>query len=245
VQAKRKPLNHNPCTFDKSRRTSTFVNLGSNRVMLEDRPVSGFHRVTLTGIGQVFITQGEKESLTIEASERLMPYIRAQVEDGTLTLGLAPEARTRHVRPPECKYVLTVRTLTGLCLAGMGELHATALETERLEIRLDGAGDIWVGSLDTQELIVRLDGVGNVALAGHAARQRIAIGGSGTYRAGALCSGTTWLEIDGSGDATLWVQEILHVRIPGGASVKYYGSPQVIQTITGVGKLTPLSRPRH
>lgn len=242
MQARRKALNHNPRGFGQGRLCG---HVGSGHVSIEDRPVSGVHRVALTGVGQVFITQGEDESLTIEASDRLIPYIRAQVRDGTLILGLAPEAHTRRIRPAECKYVLTVKTLTALCLAGIGDIQVATLDTERLEIRLSGAGDVRVGSLDAKELVVWLDGIGNVDLAGQVARQRVAIGGSGTYRAGALRSGAASVEIDGSGDATLWAEETLHVRIPGGANVKYYGAPEVIQTITGVGKLTPLPQPRR
>jgi hypothetical protein len=243
VQAKRYVLNHNPRAFGKGTRTDACGHLGSGHVSLEDRPVSGFHRVTLTGVGQAFITQGEAESLTVEAGERLIPYIRAQVRDGTLTLGLEGEAQTRHVRPSEINYVVTVKTLTTLWLSGIGDIYVAALDTERLEIRLGGAGDVRIGSLDAKELVVWLDGVGNVELAGQVAKQRVAIGGSGTYRAGTLRSRAASLEIDGSGDATLWTEETLHVRIPGGGSVKYYGAPEVIQTITGVGKLTSLARP--
>ena len=245
MQPKRCVLNHNPRVFGKGSWTAACRHLDSGHVSLEDRPVSGFHRVTLTSVGQVFIIQGEDESLTVEASDNLIPFIESQVTDGTLTLGLAHETKARHVRPSECKYVLTVKTLTGLCLSGMGDIHVAALDTDRLEIRLGGAGNVWVGSLDAKELVVWLDGVGNVELAGQVAEQRVAIGGSGTYRAGALRSRATSLRIDGSGDATLWAERTLCVRIPGGGSVKYYGAPEVIETITGVGKLTPLARPRR
>ena len=245
MQAKQYVLNHNPRAFGKGSRTDACGHLGSGHVSLEDRPVSGIHRVTLTGVGQVFITQGEDESLTVEASERLIPYVRAQVNDGTLTLGLAPgsEARTRRIRPPECKYVLTVQTLTGLCLSGIGDIHVVTLDTDRLEVRLSGAGDVQVGSLDAKELVVWLDGIGNVSLAGQVTKQRVAIGGSGTYRADALRSEAASLEIDGSGDATLWAEKTLHVRISGGGSVKYHGTPEIAETIAGVGRLTPLARP--
>ena len=40
---------------------------GSVDVVTEDRGVSDFDRVSLTGAGKVIVTQGEKESLTVEA----------------------------------------------------------------------------------------------------------------------------------------------------------------------------------
>ncbi len=48
---------------------------GSGDVITESRDVSGFDSVSLTGIGRVIITQGDKESLTIEADDNLLEYI--------------------------------------------------------------------------------------------------------------------------------------------------------------------------
>ena len=48
------------------------------------REVGDFDEVVLSGIGELTITQGEKESLTIEAHERLLPKITTEVRDDTL-----------------------------------------------------------------------------------------------------------------------------------------------------------------
>ena len=45
---------------------------GSGNVVTENRPVSGFDGVSHTGIGRVIITQGEEESLTIEADDNIL-----------------------------------------------------------------------------------------------------------------------------------------------------------------------------
>ena len=42
--------------------------------LTETRDVSDFSRVDLTGVGQVFITQGAEESLTIETDDNFMSY---------------------------------------------------------------------------------------------------------------------------------------------------------------------------
>ena len=60
---------------------------GSGKVITEERDVSGFDRVHLTGSGVAEIIQGETESLVIEAEDNIMSSIESKVENGTLTLG--------------------------------------------------------------------------------------------------------------------------------------------------------------
>src|SRR5258705_10697028 len=59
---------------------------GSGNVTRVDRPVSGFAAVALEGSGEVVITQGASEGLTIEAEDNLLPLITSEVKDGVLRL---------------------------------------------------------------------------------------------------------------------------------------------------------------
>ena len=64
---------------------------GSGNVVTEERDVSGFDRVALSGFGEVIITQGDKESLTVETDDNLMRYIETKVRGGTLELGFTDD----------------------------------------------------------------------------------------------------------------------------------------------------------
>ena len=52
----------------------------------ETRPVSGFNKLVLKGVGSVILTQGAQESLVIEADPDIRSRIRSEVRDGTLTI---------------------------------------------------------------------------------------------------------------------------------------------------------------
>ncbi|OGO16907.1 MAG: hypothetical protein A2Z14_01960 [Chloroflexi bacterium RBG_16_48_8] len=52
---------------------------GSRNIITEARDVGGFNRIELEGMGKVILTQGEEESLTIEADDNLMEYITTEV----------------------------------------------------------------------------------------------------------------------------------------------------------------------
>jgi hypothetical protein len=220
---------------------ATDVIHSSGNMVIEYKPVGDFNRLSLTGVGEVIITQGEQESLTVRADANLMPYIKAEVKNGTLILGFTDEVKNKHIRPTErIKFNLSVKDITGLDVSGAGDVNVASLDTDRLEILVGGAGDISISSLTAEELVVHLNGAGRVELAGQVAEQNIKINGFGAYQAAKLESQTAIVGVNGAGSATLWATDTLDVRIPGAGSVTYYGNPSVTKKITGVG--TVISR---
>lgn len=52
---------------------------GSGNIISEDRAVSEFNKVSVLGSGNLFIEQGDEESLTIEAKDNMFPLIAANL----------------------------------------------------------------------------------------------------------------------------------------------------------------------
>ncbi len=217
---------------------------GSGNVIAEDRPVRNFDRISLTGIGKVNVTQGDEESLTVEADDNLMRYIKTEVRNGKLILGFTDAIRKKNIRPSEpIRFNLSVRELTDLDISGVGDVNVSSLDTDRLEIIINGAGDVDVDSLAAERLVVDINGAGDVKLAGQAVAQDVTINGMGEYRAGDLDSESVKIKFPGAGSATVWATGTLDVHITGVGGVKYYGSPSVIQRTYGLGKVTGLGAP--
>lgn len=237
---------------------------GSGDVVTEEREVSGFDRLSLVGAGDVIITQGEDESLTVEADGNLLPYLMSEVQNGKLVLGFTDAAKRKNVRPSkEITFHLRVKELRGIdllgagdiilgsvdverleiLLAGAGDIEASAVDADRLEVLLAGAGDVRIDSLHAEALVIHLDGAGDVEVAGGVAEQGVFVNGAGNYRAGELESQTTTVEVNGVGDAIVWATDTLDVRINGPSTVEYYGSPQVTKHIDMVGRLVGLGNP--
>jgi hypothetical protein len=205
-------------------------------VVAEEREVSGFDSVLLSGVGQVIITQGDEESLTIETDDNLMRHIESNVRNGTLELGLA-----RNTIPIPTKSIIfrvSVDDLTGLTSSGAGSFEIEELDTDRLSVTLSGAGDIGINSLSATDLAVTISGAGNVDLAGQVERQEIELKGFGNYNARDLESQTASVRISGAGNAVVWVLDTLDVEISGAGNVEYFGSPSVTREISGAGKVT-------
>jgi hypothetical protein len=217
------------------------VTRGSGNVVTETRPVSGYTSVRLAWLGDLAITQGDAEGLTIEAEDNILPLITTEVSGGTLVIGLDEPPGAGPILPTEpVKYTLQVRSLDAIDLSGAGNVHADALDAEQLALSLSGAGNVELGKLAAQDLTVHAGGAGNLSLAGEVATQDVRLSGLGNYDAGDLRSSDASVDLSGAGGATVWAEDNLDVKISGAGSVRYYGEPKVTQTVSGLGKVESL-----
>jgi hypothetical protein len=216
---------------------------GATNMVTEDRPVRNFNRVSLTGAGRIIVTQGDEESLTVEAEDNIMPYIKTEVQDGTLILGFTDEAKHKEFRVTKpIKFYLSMKEVVGLDISGPGDIHVPSLHTNQLEIVVNMGGDVSVDSLTAEELVVRLTGRASVEVAGQVVEQNISLAG-GSYRAAKLESQVGTVEVKNLGNASVWATETLDVQISGGGNVEYYGHPRITQKVTGRAKLNSLGEP--
>jgi Putative auto-transporter adhesin, head GIN domain len=214
---------------------------GSGNIVNEDRDVSGFNAVTLAGSGDLMLTQGETESLTIEADDNLLPHIKSEVRNGTLVIGFDHDNWDTIYRPSQrIKYHLSVKDLNAVTVSGSGDITTASLNADQLALTVSGSGNIRIDQLQANGLTYTLSGSGDADLAGEAGEQNVKISGSGNYRAGDLSSQTVTVGISGSGDATVWAQDSLDVNISGSGSVSYYGQPKTSTNVAGSGHVDSL-----
>jgi Putative auto-transporter adhesin, head GIN domain len=191
---------------------------GSGKVVSEEREVTGFTGISLTSMGDVVLTQGEQESLTIEAEDNLLPLLETTVRDGTLVLDVKEGTNLQPTK--DIRYLITVTSV------------------ERLEI--SGAGDMSGSDLTLDALAVDISGAGDVDLSGTANSVSVTVSGSGDYQACNLQSGTVSLEISGQGDAVVAATDTLTVDVSGMGDVSYLGSPELSQDVSGVSDINQI-----
>ena len=214
---------------------------GSGNVITEPRSVGNFKRVSLSGSGQLIITQGNEESLTIEAEDNIMPRIKTEVKGETLSLGYERDSWWKRVRPTRpITFKLEVIDITEAKLSGSGTIKASNVKTKDLEIDISGSGNVVSDRLAAEGLVVNLSGSGKFTLSGRVKKQEIRISGSGKYHAPELESQTVRVRISGSGKAVVRARQILDVKISGSAKVGYYGNPRLTTDISGSGSVESL-----
>lgn len=211
---------------------------GSGNVITEERDVSGFNSVNMSGFGEVLITQSNTESLSIETDDNLMQYIDSEVRGNTLYL----EFQERILPDPSGRitFRLNVIDLEALDLSGAGSFAIESLETPSLEITFDGAGNIDLDSLIADRVSTRVSGAGDISLTGEVGAQDVHIEGIGKYSASDLKSSQATVEIEGAGSVVIWVLDQLDLTIQGAGNVDYYGNPTVTQDVEGGGSINSL-----
>jgi len=213
--------------------------VGSGTAKSESRHVAGFTRVALEGEGSLTIQQTGTESLTIEADDNIVSLISSDVRNGLLTLS------TSNITPPfsfifprqPIHYVLTVKDLSDLTIAGSGSVTMDALATAHLAVGIFGSGSLSVQHLATTTLNATIAGSGDIRFAGQTQTQTIVIDGSGSYHGGNLASDQATIEVNGSGNVAVTVANALTVNIAGSGSVTYCGNPTLTQRVEGSGSI--------
>ncbi len=219
--------------------------VGSRRVVTENVKVSNFDQVNFSAIGELTITQGNRESLTIEAESNVMSQIKTSVSGGTLYIEMktggfpwiGSVVPTKPVR-----YDLMLKELNSLDLSGLGSVYAGAIDTDRLNLDLSGAGKIVIRSLTADILKVDHTGLGQFELSGQVRRQEVILTGAGDYDAADLESEKAEVTLTGLGKAAVWATETLDIELSGAGKVSYYGDPRVTQNVSGLGKVKSLGR---
>jgi len=188
---------------------------GSGNVISENRTVSGYDSISLSGSGKIEIEQNGTEALSISADDNLLQYLTSEVKGHELVL----EVKSGYNLSPSKPIVFKVgaKNLKGVSCAGDTNATLKGIHSEELKLSIAGSGDM--------------------SAEGSADRQDISIAGSGKYVGGGLKSKDTKINIAGSGDAVLAASDNLDVTIAGSGSIKYFGDPKIKQSIVGSGTI--------
>ena len=210
---------------------------GSGKLSTETRTVSGFSRIVVNGSGDAQITQGDSESLSIEAEDNILPLLTSDVVNGTLTLGFKNNTSVSTTRP--IRYTISVKALNSVEINGSGNTSVGNVQTDAMAMVVRGSGNISLASLQATSLTVDDNGSGGLSVDGGKITSLSAtIAGSGSFSAANLECQDAKVSIAGSGDVTVWAKGTLQGSIFGSGNVNYYGSPAVTQNVTGSGRVT-------
>ena len=178
---------------------------GSGNVVTETRDVSTFSRITLAGIGDVYVTQGAGISVRIEAEDNLIPYFETAVHGNTLTISIKDEYMGVNLHPLKpVKFYVTTPKIEAVTLAGSGNIIVGDILTTGFDVSLLGSGNISTGKLTATNVDVKLAGSGNISLGTLSATEVTAsIAGSGNIGIETVTADKISSTTSGSGDITI------------------------------------------
>jgi hypothetical protein len=210
------------------------------------REVTRFNRVDFRGIGRLILSQGDKQSVTVSASEAVIPHVRTDVREGVLIVALrwwpGIFLRIRELTTLEVR--LVVEELSGLRVSGAGTVESRErIQAPEMELQLSGAGEIRL-ELHGRRVATHLTGAGRIVLWGEAEEQEIRLTGAGSIQAERLASRIAKIHSSGAGECRVHASEELDVRLSGAGTIRYIGNPAIQSRISGVGTLSAMDQGR-
>lgn len=199
---------------------------------------------------EVVIKQGEREALTIEARPDVFARLKTEVRNDQLIIQLGGSwsdkitaALATSLNRLRIKYIVTVRHLTEVDIAGLAHVRAEALTTDRLRVKFGGLGDVRLSQLNARQLDVDVTMPSPCAIevAGRVEEQHVSLNGMGEYDARGLESRKAAVALKGpGGHAIVRAEDDLTVSINGPGRVEYYGQPHVTKRVSPMGAVTHL-----
>ncbi len=194
--------------------------------------VSSFDGFTLAIGGNVYLTQGNTPSVTIEAQQNIIDNIVTDVADKHWKIRFDKNVRNHD----GVKIWITIPTLDKAYISGSGDIigETKFIGLNNLVTGISGSGDIKL-EIEAKAVDGKISGSGNVKLGGSANAISIGISGSGDFYADALAVQEATVSISGSGNAMVNASESLQVKVSGSGDVKYKGRPKVNAKVSGSG----------
>ncbi|MCD6577317.1 MAG: DUF2807 domain-containing protein [Anaerolineaceae bacterium] len=216
----------------------------------ETRELEAFTRISMRGIGKLFVNQGQEQKVEIKGDEIAINRIATNVTDGKLVIDIGRDwveklsAGFNFLSSHDTRFYITIKKLEELEIAGAADVETRDIKTEDLVLKMTGASNVKVVNLSADSLKTEIPGAGKIVAEGYVKDLSVTLAGAGNFSGHKLKSKTAKVVLSGVGSAQLWVTSELDVTIAGVGSVEYYGNPLVKKSVTMLGKVTGLGAPK-
>ena len=210
-----------------------------NVLVSEFRQLGEFTKIDMDGGAKVNLVQGSEHSITVEGSRRVVDQVLTQVNDGVLEINYR-DRKLFEFWAESLTLTITFKDLSDFRLDGGVELKADDPTLEDFNLTINGGASIRMNNLLVNTLSMTLTGGGNIEVSGIAENHNVKVSGGTNYQAEDLKSANVSVEIIGAANVVVWAAERLNLDLAGAYSVSYWGSPQITQSVTGLGEIKAL-----
>jgi hypothetical protein len=197
---------------------------GNGDVVKKDRNVESFDGIKVSSGVSVYLRQGDKESVTVEADENLHEYIITEVKGGVLHV--YSDAIIRNAEK-ERVYV-TMKEIHSLKTSSAGDIIGEApIKCEDVEIGVSSAGDIKL-EITAKKVEVDISSSGNVRLTGEAETLNADLSSAGDLEAYEFKVKEADVTVSSAGDAKVYASERINARASSAGDITYKGDPKFV-----------------
>jgi hypothetical protein len=185
---------------------------GNGNLVTRDVAVSSFESLKASGVYELKLLQGDKETVKIEADENLQQYFNVKNDGQALVIDMKELKNVNLKNKSKMRVYVTFKKLKELDISTVGSVNAEKeLNFADLEIKNASVGKVDL-RLSANTVKLKNSSVGNMILAGKAQTADIKNNGVGSLDAGSFVVQTLNIENSGVGSATVNAEKDLKVK---------------------------------
>jgi hypothetical protein len=190
--------------------------------------IKGINGIDLTLACEIYIMQGQTESLKIEAEKDIFHRLKVKQKDSILYI--KTDEKNYDFDDWDVEIYLTVKDLRSIDIGGAVKMeNQGTLKTKKLTLEISGAADIEL-NIDAGKLLADFSGAVNADIEGYAEYVVMDMSGASKVDASDLITRAYYLDFSGFGKADIYAEKILKVDMSGMGVVRYGGNPERIDT---------------
>lgn len=209
---------------------------GNGELTSFTRDVGNYDKITVAGSFNIELVKGKEGKLDISVESNLKKYLVTKVKNGKLVIRWDNNFKVR----PKKSVNITVafKNFDELVLAGSGDIKAKdKIVADDFEIKLAGSGNINL-LLSSNEVECSMAGSGNLTLVGDSKELDCSKAGSGDFYGYDFRCENVDIDEAGSGNAKVYVTNVLDAKTAGSGNIYYKGSPKENNTkVAGSGSI--------
>lgn len=196
---------------------------GSGVVTKEARDLKDFTGVKTATSIDIYLSQGNKFEVVVEADDNIIEHIVTEVDDGVLKVYfdkiniLRAEKRIVHV---------TMKDIDYISASSAGDvIGQTPVKSENLKIRTSSAGDVKL-EVYAKNLDLSTSSSGDITLSGEADYMEASTSSAGDIKAYELTVDEADIKASSAGDVKITVTKRLYARASSAGDIYYRGNPE-------------------
>lgn len=196
---------------------------GDGKVVTQTRDVSSFSGIKVGSGIDVFLTQGDNQSVVVEADENLQEWIRTEVNGSVLHIFTDKTIRLAKTK----KVNITCKTIDRIDISSAGDVTSlTPFKTENLDIEMSSAGDLKF-EVEANAIDLSISSAGNVNLKGKCNSLRADLSSAGDLNAFELEAKTGDVSVSSAGKARVFITEEASFKSSSAGDIDYRGEPRI------------------
>jgi uncharacterized protein YxeA len=197
---------------------------GDGNVVKKERTATSFDGINVsTGI-DVYLKQGDTESIAVEADENLHEYIITEVKGGVLHVYTDANIRDAKME----RVYVTMKQVKSLRTSSAGDIIGQSpVKGTDIEVSSSSAGNIKIEIYATK-VMASLSSSGDISLSGEAETLKADLSSAGDFEASGFKVKEADISASSAGDARVNVTERLNARASSAGDITYLGDPKYV-----------------